>query len=178
MKTSPTRKQGFTLVEMTVAIIFGLVIASTGTLLLNQQVGIIRRVNQQSFILRDAPEINQILTSILAKSDAIRLHNNFADALGDSNPVTANGQALVAAFRQPDGTTTFGIIDFGTTNAGVQGLHYYRLGPGATPTAGSPDWTISRNVNAVDFNLVNGLFQLTLTGPAAETITYTISPNQ
>ena len=186
MKISHLRKKGFTLVEMTVAIFFGLVVASVGTMLLDQQVGIIRTVNQQNFILSDAPEINYTVSTILAKADAIRLHSDFTTAVNDSTPVTTGGQTLVAAFRNPDNTNSFGFISLDPPAAasGNPSLNYYILNPNGTgptstnPIQNMPAWTISRNVAAVDFALVNGLFQLTLTGPVGEVITYTIAPNQ
>ncbi len=181
MKIPLRKKRGFTLVEMTVVIAVGLGIASAGSLLLNQQLTTIRIFRQQDFILREAPAINRSLTSILDRADAIRLHSNFSDAVNDIRPTLSGANALVAAFEAPDGTATFGIIHFRTAPDGTQRLDYYSsFDPSVTPLplAANPSWNISRNVSNVDFSLVNGLFQLTLTGPNSEMITYTISPNR
>ena len=179
MKTSLTRKKGFTLIEMTVVILFGLAISSVGMLMLNQQVRTSQRLRDQDFILIEAPKINSVMSSLLGQADAIRLHTQFSDALTDSNPVLANATVLVAAFNDVNGNIQFGIISF-EDNGGPKRLNYYLLDRGATvlPTEGSPSWTISRNVENASFDLVNGLFEITLTGPQAETLTYTISPNQ
>lgn len=179
MKTSPHPvRKGFTLLEMTIVIVFGLAISSAGMMLLNQQVGIVRTINQQNFILKDAPGINHSLTSILSRADAIRLHRNFNQAINDTNPRTENCRVLVAAFRNVDNSTSFGIISLELI-AGERVLNYYYYDPTqAAPSRNRPSWTISRNVETADFDLVNGLFRMTLTGPAAESITYTISPNQ
>lgn len=178
---SPSRssfKRGFTLLEMTIVIVFGLAISSAGMMLLTQQVGIVRTFNQQNFILKDAPGINHSLTSILSRADAIRLHRNFSQAINDNNPRTQNCRVLVAAFRNVDNTTSFGIISLETLG-GEKFLNYYYYDPTQPPPARNrPSWTISRNVEGADFDLVDGLFRMTLTGPEAETITYTISPNQ
>lgn len=180
MKTPPHHpiRKGFTLLEMTIVIVFGLAISSAGMILLNQQVGIVRTFNQQNFILKDAPGINHSLTAILSRADAIRLHRTFDQAIRDRNPRTTNCRVLVAAFRNVDNTTSFGIISLERIG-GERYLNYYYYDPTEpAPARTRPSWTISRNVEGADFDLVNGLFRMTLTGPAEETITYTISPNQ
>ena len=178
MKTTQKVKSGFTLVEMTVAIIFGLALASTGMLLLRQQINTVQIFNDQDFILKEAPRINNTMSALLGRADAIRLHENFADAIQDQDPVIADGTTLVAAFRNIDGTVTFGIICFETV-AGDNRLNYYYYDTTQpAPTQGDPSWIISRDIDNADFDLVKGLFKITLTGPSAEQITYTISPNQ
>ncbi len=178
MKIKRAIKKGFTLVEMTVVIVFGLAVAGAGMTLLTQQISIVRILNDQDFILKEAPRINQSLTALLTRADAIRLHQDFSDALADRDPVTANASVLVAAFRNPDDTTNFGIISFETVS-GEERLNYYYFDPtAASPTQGNPSWSISRKVSDASFALVTGLFQTTLTGPNSESLTYTISPNQ
>lgn len=172
---------GFTLVELTIVIAFGLAIASAGMMMLTQQISVIRILNQQTFLLEDAPRINQSLTSLLGRADAIRIHDSFEEALGDTGAVTSGGNVLVIAYRNIDDTTSFGIITFEAAEDDEENglLSYYIFDPGsATPVLGSPSWTISRRVADADFALVNGLFQLGLTGPNGAQLTYTISPNQ
>ena len=76
-----------------------------------------------------------------------------------------------------------GYISLETVSGNPQ-LNYYFEDPNVTrlemqlQCKTAPAWVISRKVENVNFTLVNGLFQLTLTGPASEQITYTISPNQ
>jgi hypothetical protein len=178
MKVPPLVKSGFTLVEMTVVIVFGLALSSAGMLLLNQQISTIRIFNEQDFILKEAPRINSSLTALLGRADAIRLHGSFSDAIQDQDPVLQDATTLVAAFRDVDGSISFGIICFETVG-GEERLNYYYFDPTQTPPSqGTPSWTISRNIDGADFDLVDGLFRATLTGPSAEQITYTVSPNQ
>ena len=93
MKTSTNsrkdaaKKKAFTLVEMTVVVIFGLAITASGMLLLNQQIQTAQILRDQDFILQEAPKINSTFNSLLGNADAIRLHQNFNDAVNDSNPV-------------------------------------------------------------------------------------------
>lgn len=174
-------RRGFTLVELTVVIVFGLAIASAGMMMLTQQITVLRILNQQTFLVEDAPRINQSLTSLLSRADAVRIHTSFADALGDRNAVVDGGTVLVIAYRNIDETTNFGIIAFEAgPNVGDNGrLNYYIFDPaGATPVLGQPSWSISRRVSGANFSLVLGLFQMGLVGPNGEQLTYTISPNQ
>ena len=186
MKTSTNsrkdaaKKKAFTLVEMTVVVIFGLAITSSGMLLLNQQIQTAQILRDQDFILLEAPKINSTFNSLLGNADAIRLHQNFNDAVNDSNPVLTDAKTLVTAYRNFDNSTSFGIISLEMVGNSNQ-LNYY-LFDGASsltpPVQASPSWSISRRVEDVDFDLIDGIFVLTLTGPNAEQITYTISPNQ
>lgn len=174
----PPRRRGFTLLELTVTIAFGLAIASAGMMMLTQQITVIRILNEQTFLLEDAPRINQSLSSLLGRADAVRVHTSFADALADRNAVTQDGTVLVAAFRDIDETTVFGIITF-ESDEELGRLSYYIFDPaGATPVLGTPSWSISRRVSDANFSLVDGLFQIALAGPDNEQLTYTISPNQ
>ncbi|MGJ8725760.1 MAG: PulJ/GspJ family protein [Roseibacillus sp.] len=180
MKLPQQLKSGFTLVEMTVVIVFGMALSAAGLMLLNQQIQTVRTFNDQDFILSEAPQINTSLASLLGKADAIRLHSNFAGAVGNTSPVLSGATTLVAAYRNVDNTTSFGIICFETVS-GQQRLNYYYYDPtppATAPTQGNPSWTISRNISNVNFSLVDGLFKSTLSGPNGEQITYTISPNQ
>lgn len=178
MNLPKSKKSGFTLVEMTVVILFGLALASTGMVLLNQQIHTARIFSQQDFVLNEAPQINTSLTALLGKADAIRLHPNFDDAIENANPLITGGKTLVAAFRNFDNTTTFGIISLETSSGRPQ-LNYYFYDPNQTaPTQANPSWVVSRKVTDADFSLIDGLFQTTLTGPNTEQITYTVSPLQ
>ncbi|MEM9079744.1 MAG: hypothetical protein AAGC74_03525 [Verrucomicrobiota bacterium] len=181
MKSSlhpPHRKRGFTLLEMTTVILFSMSLSTIGLGLLNQQIQIQSLLQRQEFILEDAPRINHAITSILSRADAIRLHSSYSDAINDTSAVTTNASTLVAAFRDADGDTTFGLIVFETI-AGETQLNYYYFDPaGTAPAAGDPNWNISRNVTATSFDLIDGVFTTSLTGPNAETISYSSSPNQ
>ena len=178
MNLPQSKKSGFTLIEMTVVIIFGMALSAIGLMLLNQQVHTARVFSQQDFILSEAPQINSSLVSLLGKADAIRLHADFNNAVANTNPILTGAKTMVAAFRNYDNTTTFGIISLETV-AGQQRLNYYYYDPAQTaPTQANPSWTISRKIADADFSLVNGLFETTLTGPKSEQISYTISPLQ
>ncbi|MDP0490910.1 MAG: hypothetical protein Q7Q71_07675 [Verrucomicrobiota bacterium JB023] len=169
--------RGFTLMELSVTIMFGLIVASVGLTLINQQARLMSILNEQNFILHEAPMINRTLTSILSKADAIRIHKNFNSARNGNNYVNTNGRTIIVAYRNPDDTTTYGIIDY-KANEDILNYYYYDPDDGGIPNKNSYDWTIGKDLTNVRFSLVDGLFQAMLQGPNGETITYTISPDQ
>ncbi len=58
-------KKGMTLIEVTAMMTFGMALAASGLVLVNQQTTFQRKLLEQTFLLRDAPQINRSLTSIL-----------------------------------------------------------------------------------------------------------------
>jgi hypothetical protein len=183
MKTPPnhsrlgqTPRRGFTLVELSTAIGIALTIAAIMMTLLQQQVSFHKIMRAQNFLVEEAPQINNSVTSILNRADAFRIHSNLSEAVADVNAVTSDGNALVVGFLNPDGSREFGILSF-EDNSGDPFLGYYAVDPTVPFTsAGSPNWIVSRQVSDADFFLENGVFRLRLTGPAGETITYTATP--
>lgn len=169
-------KQGFTLPELATAMGLAMTIASIMMTLLQQQVTFHGIVKAQSFLVDDAPQINNTITQILSRADAYRIHQNLSDAVAGANAVTAGGKVLVLGYLNPDGSKDYGIISF-ETNGGEEELAYYTMDPSVPFTkAGSPDWLISRRVENANFFVQNGVFRMALTGPAGEIITYSGTP--
>ena len=175
-KQEPRARNGFTLPELALAIGLSLAIATIMMTLLQQQISFHSIVKAQSFLVEDAPQVNNTITQILARADAYRIHENLSDAVAGANAVTENGKALVLGFVNPDGSKDFGIVSF-ETNGGDEQLAYYTMDPAIPFTkAGNPDWLISRRVENADFYIENGVFRMELTGPAGERITYSGTP--
>lgn len=171
-----SRRAGFTLPELAMAILLSLAIAAITMSMIQQQVSFHKILRAQNFLVEEAPVINNSISHILARADAFRIHENLSDAVSDANAVTVNGKVLVVGFSNPDSTQDFGIISF-EENSGDPFLGYYSLEAGSSfPGAGSPDWIISRRVEDAVFFVDNGVFRIQLTGPAGETITYTGTP--
>lgn len=169
-------RRGFTLVELSTAIGLSLAIAVIMMTLMQQQVSFHRIIKAQSFLVDEAPQVNNTITQILSRADAYRIHNNLSDAVADINAVTSNGKVLVLGYLNPDGTRDFGIISFETSSGDSQ-LAYYAVDPTVPFTnAGNPDWLISRRVQDADFFVEGGVFRMQLTGPAGELITYSGTP--
>ena len=161
------RKRGFTLPELATAVGLSLAIAA---------IMMTRIIKAQSFLVDEAPQVNNTIAQIIARADAYRIHNNLSDAIADANAVTENGKVLVLGYLNPDGSRDFGIISF-ETNSGQAQLGYYVVDPTVPFTnAGNPDWLISRRVQDADFFVESGVFRMELTGPAGESITYSGTP--
>ena len=175
-KQEPRVRMGFTLPELALAIGLSLAFATIMMTLFQQQIAFHRIVKAQSFLVEDAPQVNNTITQILARADAYRIHENLSDAVAGANAVTENGKVLVLGFVNPDGSKDFGIVSF-ETNGGDDQLAYYTMDPAIPFTkAGNPDWLISRRVENADFYIENGVFRMELTGPAGERITYSGTP--
>ena len=171
-----TLKRGFTLIELSAAMVLAIAISGVMMSLLQQQVAFHRVMRAQNFLVQEAPQINHTITSVLAQADAYRVHLNLTDAISDTNAVTADGKTLVLGFQNPDGTQQFGIISF-ETNGTTSYLGYYNLDPNTTFSGeGNPDWIITRQVTNATFFVQNGVFRMQLIGPAGETITYSGTP--
>ena len=172
----PGLKRGFTLLEMSTAMIVAITISGIMMALLQQQISFHRVLRAQNFLVEEAPQINHTVTSVLAQADAYRIHLDLTDAVTDANAVVVDGKTLVLGFQEASGDQRFGVISF---ESGVNGtyLGYYNLDP-TIPFAGSgnPDWIISRQVTDATFFVENGVFRMQLTGPAGETITYSGTP--
>lgn len=168
--------RGFTLIELSVAMIIAMSISAVMMMLLQQQISFHRIMRAQNFLVEEAPQVNQAISSILAKADAYRIHADLTDAVSNANAVTEDGKSLVLGFQNPDGTRQFGIIAFETIN-GSSVLGYYNLDPSTTfAGAGNPDWIISRQVADANFFVDSGVFRVQLFGPAGESITYSGTP--
>ncbi|MCF7734621.1 MAG: prepilin-type N-terminal cleavage/methylation domain-containing protein [Akkermansiaceae bacterium] len=170
MKTNLKRtRRGFTLVELSVAIAAGMVIAAMGLALFNQQIAFLRIFSAQGFLTDEAPLVNMHVSKLVGKAERFRLHASLADALSGSNPRTSASPVLVLNFRMPDGQTRAAILafqDLGTGNA----LYYY-LVPTSGPL-GTPQWYVTKQPQDVAFSVESGILRMTLTGPHGEQITY------
>jgi prepilin-type N-terminal cleavage/methylation domain-containing protein len=165
----PRLRRGFTLIELSIAMMLGL---ATGTMLLalfNQQLAFLKLYKTQNFLTDEAPIISSYVSRLIGKADRFRLHDSLADALSGSNPRLTASPVVVLNFRQPDGTMRATIMSFedrGTGNA----LYYYVVP--VSGVLGDPQWAVSKSPRNVSFAMENGILRMILTGPDEEEITY------
>lgn len=170
MKTTARRiRRGFTLVEMSIAIMLGLAIGTMVISLFNQQVAFLKIYQKQTFLTEEAPMISQHVRQLVGKADRFRLHDTVADALAGTNPRLTASPVLLLNFRQPDGTMRASILAFQNLGTG-NGLYYYVV-PN-TGVLGSPQWAISKKPKSVQFSMDQGVLRMTIIGPNDEQITY------
>jgi prepilin-type N-terminal cleavage/methylation domain-containing protein len=173
MNTQPptTRRstRGFTLMELTLVLSMGAMIAAILMALFNQQLTFLRIFRAQSFLNEEAPMVSMHVARIIGRADRFRLHADLDDALANENARLTESPVLLMNFRQPDGQIRVGILAFETRN-GQQAL-YYHLVPeaGAIP---EPQWFVTDRADDVRFSVEEGVLRMRLTGPAGEQITY------
>jgi type II secretory pathway component PulJ len=171
MKTSAQSRKckGFTILELTVAIMVGMSVGATILAMLNQQVAFLKIFRAQSFLHEEVPLISNHITKLLSSAERFRLHATLEDALAGTNPRLTDSPVLVLNYRQPDGTLRAGILSYENRGQGVA-LYYY-----VVPVSGvlnAPQWAITSKPANVSFSVESGILRTRLTGPAGEEVTF------
>jgi hypothetical protein len=168
-RTGHRIRRGFTLIELSLAIMMGMLTGAMVLALFNQQLAFLKIYRAQNFLTEEAPLISLYVSRLVGKADRFRLHDTVADALAGTNPRLTASPVVVLNFRQPDGTMRASILSFENKGAGPA-LYYY-----VVPTSGvlgAPQWFVSKRPSNVTFAMDQGVLRMTLTGPAGEQITY------
>lgn len=164
-----TIRRGFTLIELTIAMVMGIATGGMVVALFNQQLAFLRIYQTQNFLTDEAPVISMYVSKLVGKADRFRLHDSVNDALAGRNPRLTASPVVVLNYRQPDGTLRASILSFEDRGAGP-GLYHY-----VVPTngvLGAPEWYVTNKPANVEFVMQEGVLRMTLTGPAGEQITY------
>ncbi|MGJ8673210.1 prepilin-type N-terminal cleavage/methylation domain-containing protein [Rubritalea sp.] len=183
----PKSKKGYTLIELSVVMVLVVLIASTLTTMLNQQLQFLKWWNTQKFIAEDAPLVNNMVVRLFSQADAFRVCNDHAAALaGTGLTVTVDGlganvyqgSAIIVGFSQSDGgDKRYGIISYNAVSQIIEYSIVTNIGGVLTIAAGDR-WTMASNVASAVFSVQgSGIMQLTLTGPYGGQITYAASPS-
>ncbi|MFT5469141.1 MAG: hypothetical protein ACI8UO_004256 [Verrucomicrobiales bacterium] len=162
-------RSGFTLIEMTAAIMLAILAAGAGLALLNQNVVFLRMMQSFEFLRTEAPHINSILNQSAMRASSYRIYGSKQDAFSGIRAVNTGGNALRLVYRNPSGAIEESLFAFETLNGQAQLNFYYNDGTGWTPT---PTWSVTRSASAVEFRDDSGILFMTLRGPAEEEITY------
>ena len=158
-----------TLVETTLALSVGMMVAAMVMALFSQQIAFLRIFGLQNFLNEEAPMVSMHVSRIIGKADRYRLHDNLDDALANRNPRLENAPVLLMNFQQPDGTTRATALAFETRND-LEALYYHVVpDSGALP---EPEWFVTDRAEDVAFSIEAGILRMRLTRPAGEQITY------
>lgn len=163
------KRQGFTILELTVAMMVGLSVGATVLAMFNQQVAFLRIFHAQSFLHEEVPIISNHVTKLLSTAERFRLHASLEDALAGANPRLTDSPVVVLNFRQPDGSVRAGILSYEDRGQG-NALYYY-----VVPVSGvlsSPQWAITSEPTNVTFSVESGILRTRMTGPAGEEVTF------
>ncbi|MEK6232423.1 MAG: hypothetical protein N2A42_11280 [Luteolibacter sp.] len=170
MRILPNKlRRGFTILELTVAMMVGMTVGATILAMLNQQVAFLKIFKAQSFLNEEAPIISNHISKLLLGAERFRLHATVEDALAGANPRLTDSPVCVLNFRQPDGSVRAGILSFEDRGQG-DALYYY-LVP-LTGTLVAPEWAITTMPTLVTFSVESGIIRTRLTGPAGEELTF------
>ncbi|RPJ31712.1 MAG: type II secretion system protein [Verrucomicrobiaceae bacterium] len=164
-----TARRGFTLIELSIAMVMGIAIGGMVIALFNQQLAFLRLYKTQNFLTEEAPVISVYISKLVGKADRFRLHDSVDDALAGRNPRLTASPVVLLNYRQPDGTMRASILSFEDRVSGPALYHY------VVPTnevLGEPQWFVSNKPANVWFAMEEGVLRMTLTGPAGEQITY------
>ena len=162
-------RRGFTLIELTLAIMMGIATGGMVLALFNQQLAFLKIFKTQSFLTEEAPIISIYVSRLVGKADRFRLHDSVSDALSGSNPRLTESPVVLLNFREPDGTMRASILSFEDRGAGPA-LYYYVVP--VTGVLGEPQWAVSKAPENVTFTMQQGVLRMILTGPAGEQIVY------
>jgi hypothetical protein len=164
-----TRRRGFTLIELSVAMMMGMMTGAMVLALFNQQLAFLKIYQTQNFLTEEAPVVSMYVNRLVGTADRFRLHDSVSDALTGTNPRLTASPVVVLNFRQPDGNMRASILSFEDRGDGP--ALYYFVVP-AVGVLGDPEWAVTTKVTNVEFTMEQGILRMKLTGPAGEQITY------
>ncbi len=162
---------GYSLLELTLAMGVGLMVAGISLTLFNQQMAFLRIFRAQDFLTREAPMINNYVVRVIGAAEGYQLFKDKAAMTNGDEPVLKDATVLVLRFKESDGTMRASILSFEDPGSGAgQGL-YYTVIP-QSGTISSPDWAVSKQPAGVVFSIDEGVLRMRVAGPNGEELTY------
>jgi len=145
--------KGFTLLELTVVMVVGLMIATISLTLFTQQLALFDILRTQRFMIREAPLINGILNSLISRANTLN--------------VDEDNSTLTLTYIAPNDNTT------STANI------LFDAGTLSYQNTGGSSWIISTQLdpdNGVSYTVENGILTIKLTGTNGGEINYSTTP--
>lgn len=171
ISTKDKTSKGFTLIELSIVMILVILIAGSLVTMMRQQVLFFKWWNTQNFIAEEAPLINSAVVRIFSNANNFTIFSDLNAITTQQAGVTADGDAILLIFSQPDGSSARGAIVFDSTEGE---LVYNNLN--ATGTSVTSSWVIARGIEDASFDVVADTMQLTLKGPYGGELTYAATP--
>ena len=164
-------RRGYSLMELTLVMLLGMVVAALLLSIFNQQLAFLRIFNAQSFLTTEAPIINNYLSRVLGSAEGYRLYSSVGSLTGGSAQVMSDAPVLMLRFKEPNGTFRASVLSFETPGGGKGRGLYFRPVTSAG-NLGTPEWALSLKPTDVKFSVVDGILRTRITGPNGEEITY------
>lgn len=165
-------KRGFTLIEMTLVLTVGLMVAAISLTLFNSQLMSYKILGAQNFLISEAPQINNTLNRIIPRANFFRMYASLADARTGTGSVISGGKVLALKFQDVanPADSSFGVIAYDDE---ANDLNYYHVSSMAElAVVTSPSWSITTRLNDAVFYVENGVLRIKLSGPNGEEIIY------
>ena len=162
-------RRGYTLIELSLAMGIGMMVASMGLLLFNQQMAFLRIFKAQDFLTREAPMINNYVVRVIGAAEDYRLFEDIEAMKDGDDPVMTGATVLVLRFRQSDGSMRASVLSFEDPGTG-SGL-YYRVIP-QNGVVADPEWALSKQPSLVSFAVDQGILRMIVAGPNGEELVY------
>lgn len=159
-------RRGYTLIELSLAMMTGLMIATMLLAIFQQQVSFLQIFHRQSFLTTEAPIINNYLSRIMGTADGFRLYSSVDSLRSGGDAVTEDAPVLMLQFKQ-GGIFRAAVLSF----VEGDGLYYRHVTTNAEINENS-GWCLSKELQDVNFSIVEGILRIELTGPNDEVITY------
>jgi Prokaryotic N-terminal methylation motif len=154
-------RRGFTLIELSIAVLIGMATGAMVLALFNQQLAFLKMYKAQNFLTDEAPIINMYVSRLIGRAERFSLHDSEDEASSAAVDATLeDSPALLLDFRQPDGTVRSAIIAHENNE-----LSYHDVQSG-------DQWVISKAPSDVIFSMNGGVLRMTIIGPKRERITY------
>ena len=163
------RRSGYTLVELSLAMSVGMMVAAISLLLFNQQMNFLRIFRAQDFLVREAPLVSNYMVRVMGSAEGYQLFTDLASLQAGNSAVLEDAKVLVLRYVESDGTEKASVLSFEDPGTGL-GL-YYRLVP-ESGVLGDPDWAITKEPLDVTFAVEQGILRMTLSGPNGEELVY------
>jgi len=164
-------RRGFTIIELTVILSVGMMIAIMSLTLFNQQLASYKILKAQNFLVNEAPQISSTLNRIISRANFFQMYTSLDNATTGANSVIADGKVLALKFEDPSDSTnsSFGVIAY---DSPTKTLGYYHVASMPGLAVATPEWKISGQVSDAVFYVENGVLRIKLTGPNGEEIIY------
>lgn len=163
------RRGGYTLLELSLAMGVGILVAGMSLMLFNQQMAFLRIFRAQDFLTREAPLINNYVVRVIGGAEGYALYRDMDSLRNGESAVLSDATVLVLRYKLAEGGERATILSFEDPGSGP-GL-YYRVIP-EDGTLGGPDLALSKQPAAVSFGVEQGVLRMRLRGPNGEELVY------
>ena|ERR1035437_6784694 len=177
------KNEGFSLVEVSIVISIGIILATTLALLVNMHTQALEVIKKSKFLYEEAPTVGVVFKKTVGQANDYRVYRTTADAVRETGEATGavgtrslKGNAVKLEYRNQinQNLTHFAVIGM-SSSGGKDILGYYNENAAGNLYPANPDWILieapSGKITAT-FDLTGGVLTLTIVGPNYETVTY------